>query len=722
MGVIDIVKQQRGRMAYWGPILALLVLACVEFTPYFSIIDTTTGFDDEVNDSERTQSYYDEYYSLTATAEDYFAREGLNDSFGGEVEYKFQYDQTPDDEDKFSNVGNDMNDSYSTWAGLLLILIIILIIRFNNPIEVNKYVNNHTINSAIMGFIALMALMLVLTIPSDVSSEYEEFDEVFDDYEGGFFGQAGQEETIDGQEVERTVDWGPSWGYFLLWILVIVCFASSASSLSYSFENIKIEDAPIWFKSVDAPDKVLNIIANLPRWTIALTVVLAMAAVFSPWYQIDQNWVTTQENTDDNTFNNSTHDFAWTMSPFYLKFDSESGLNESVNGQSDSSFDSYSDHHEIEELAKIMLALRWPLICLLLITSTLAVYSLSSKTKQLLQGEKQGWNILLVSSMLIILTLTTNSYSADLLNDVEEDMEQLSPTTEVQLHNSFTQNTAFGQSIAGGFDFESPILTQHVTMVTWANSYGAWFAQLAIISCFASLLLLSLPSIIDSLNQGNMTFPAEDTMSLWKVRTAVAGLIGVLLITALGSGVGELLISSESAAPEGLYRWDYSTETEQDSTSGSKTIDKGDTWIIEFNTADLLSSNITRFGFEIQCDEGSQGAASDTEDKLDWSFTPPEGYTPNGQALSGTIDCGQFGWDFGQFSSDHSIPEDGTLATNKEDALALISWTNMASGIWALTLTAEVNDGTLPFSNDPDMNAEYFFTVDGLFVDVEKEQ
>ena len=704
-------------MAYWGPILALLLLACVEFAPYFTVVDTTAGFDDEVDDSVRTNTYYDEYYSLTATAEDYFGSEGFNDSFGGEVEYKFQYDQTPDDEDKFAIVGNDMNDSYSTWAGLLLALIIILIIRFNNPIEVNKFVTNHTINSAAMGFIALMALMLVLTIPSDIASEYEDFDDSFDDYEGGFFGQASEDETIAGQEVERKVDWGPSWGYFLLWILVIVCFASSASSLSYSFENVKIEDSPIWFKTVDAPDKVLNLVANIPRWTIALTVVLAMAAVFSPWYQIDQNWVTTQENVDDNTFSNSTHDFAWTMSPFYLKFDSESGLNESVNGQSDSSFDSYSDHHEIEKLAKIMLALRWPLICLLLITSTLVAYSMSSKTKQLLKGEKQGWKILLVSSMLIILTLTTNSYAADLMNDVEEDMEELSPTTEVQLHNSFTQNTVFGQSIASGSDFKFPIITQHVTMVTWGNSYGALFAQIAIIACLASLLLLSLPSIIESLNQGSMTFPAEETMSLWKVRTAVTGLIGVLLVTALGSGVGELLISSESAAPEGLYKWDYSTETEQGFTTESKTIDKDDTWIIEFNTADLVSSNITSFEFEIRCDEGSFGLASDEPDQLDWSFTTPEGYTPS-QDLSGTIDC--VGSEWGTFNSDYSIPDDGTLATNKDEALALISWTNMAAGIWTLTMTANVNDGPLPFSDDPDMNAEYFFTINGLMVDVEK--
>ena len=717
MAVLEILKQQRARMAYWGPILALLLLACVEFAPYFSVVGSTTGFDDEVDDSVRTNTYYDEYYSLTVTAEDYFGQEGMNDSFGGEVEYKFQYDQTPDDEDKFAIVGNDMNDSYSTWAGLLLALIIILIIRFNNPIEVNKFVTNHTINSAAMGFIALMALMLVLTIPSDIASEYEDFDDSFDDYEGGFFGQASEDETIDGQEIERKVDWGPSWGYFLLWILVIVCFASSASSLSYSFENVKIEDSPIWFKTVDAPDKVLNLVANIPRWTIALTVVLAMAAVFSPWYQIDQNWVTTQENVDDNTFSNSTHDFAWTMSPFYLKFDSESGLNESVNGQSDSSFDSYSDHHEIEKLAKIMLALRWPLICLLLITSTLVAYSMSSKAKQLLQGEKQGWQILLVSSMLIILTLTTNSYAADLMNDVEEDMEELSPTTEVQLHNSFTQNTVFGQSIASGSDFEFPIITQHVTMVTWGNSYGALFAQIAIIACLASLLLLSLPSIIESLNQGSMTFPAEETMSLWKVRTAVSGLIGVLLVTALGSGVGELLISSESAAPEGLYKWDYSTETEQGFTTESKTIDKDDTWIIEFNTADLVSSNITSFEFEIRCDEGSFGLASDEPDQLDWSFTTPEGYTPS-QDLSGTIDC--VGSEWGTFNSDYSIPDDGTLATNKDEALALISWTNMAAGIWTLTMTANVNDGPLPFSDDPDMNAEYFFTINGLMVDVEK--
>ena len=90
-------------MAYWGPILALILLACVEFTPYFTVVGTTTGFDEEVLDSKYTQSYYDEYFSLAVTSEDYFGTEALNDSFDGEVEYKLQYDPKPDDEDKFTH-------------------------------------------------------------------------------------------------------------------------------------------------------------------------------------------------------------------------------------------------------------------------------------------------------------------------------------------------------------------------------------------------------------------------------------------------------------------------------------------------------------------------------------------------------------------------------------------------------------------------------------------
>ena len=722
MAVLDILKQQRARMAYWGPILALILLACVEFTPYFTVVSTTTGFDEEVLDSKRTQSYYDEYFSLAVTSEDYFGTEALNDSFDGEVEYKLQYDPTPDDEDKFALSGNEMNESYSTWAGLLLVLIIILIIRFNNPIEVNKFVNNHTINSATMGFIAIMAFLLVVLIPSQIASEYEEFDDSYENYDAGFFGEASEETTIEGQEVESKVDWGPSWGYLFLWVFVIICLVSSISSLSYSFEQVEIEDAPIWFKTVDAPDKVLNIVSNIPRWTIGLTVIVAMAAVFSPWYQIEQDVVTVETNVNDGTTNSSSHDFAWTMSPFYLKFDSESGLNETKEGESDTSYDSYSEHPEIEKIAKVMLALRWPLICLFLITSTLIAYSMSSKTKQLLQGEKQGWNLLLLSAMLVILSLTMSSYSADMLDDVEEDMESLSPTSEVQLSNSVAQNTVFGQSLSHGSDFEFPIMTQQTTMVTWGNSYGAFFAQIAIITCLSAFLLLTLPHLIESLNQGIMVYPEQQTMDLWKVRSAVAGLIGVLLITALGSGIGELLVSSESAAPEGLYRWDYSSESEAVGVSADKTIDKDEVWVIEINTADLLSSNITRVDFQISCSEGSQGAASDNEDQLDWSLEAPEGYTLGEQLFSGTLDCDGFGGDRAMFNSDFTIPNDGSLASSRDDAMSLISWTNMVSGIWTLSLTAQVNDGQLPFSStDSDLEASYSISVNGLMVDAEKQ-
>jgi hypothetical protein len=218
-----------------------------------------------------------------------------------------------------------------------------------------------------------------------------------------------------------------------------------------------------------------------------------------------------------------------------------------------------------------------------------------------------------------------------------------------------------------------------------------------------------------------MIYPEQQTMDLWKVRSAVAGLIGVLLITALGSGVGELLVPSESAAPEGLYRWDYSTEGVYQTDNAAKTVDKDEVWVIEINTADLLSSNITEISVQIRCSEGSQGTASDTEDQLDWSLEAPEGYSAGEQRLSGTLDCGGFGQDWGDYYSDYDIPDDGSLASSRDDAMSLISWTNMVSGIWTLSLTAQVNDGQFSFSSDSDLEAEYQVTVYGLMVDAEKQ-
>lgn len=185
--------------------------------------------------------------------------------------------------------------------------------------------------------------------------------------------------------------------------------------------------------------------------------------------------------------------------------------------------------------------------------------------------------------------------------------------------------------------------------------------------------------------------------------------------------LSELLVSSESAAPEGLYRWDYSTEGEFGDDSGAKTINKDEVWVIEINTADLLGSNASEISITIQCSEGFQSLPSDAEDQLDWSLEAPEGYSIGEQRITGTLDCSGFDWDWTNYRSDYVIPDDGSLATSRDDALSLISWTNMVSGIWTLSLTAQVNDGPLPLTPDSDLDAEYFVDVDGLFVDVEKQ-
>ena len=116
------------------------------------------------------------------------------------------------------------------------------------------------------------------------------------------------------------------------------------------------------------------------------------------------------------------------------------------------------------------------------------------------------------------------------------------------------------------------------------------------------------------------------------------------------------------------------------------------------------SAHVTSFRFFVFCDEGSQGLASDTQDSVDWSITPPEGVDAGEMVLSGSINCDGSTWAETEFEADYFIPSSGVYAETKGDVEGMIRWTNTGEGIWSMTVNANVNDGPLPLSEDSDLS------------------
>ena len=115
----------------------------------------------------------------------------------------------------------------------------------------------------------------------------------------------------------------------------------------------------------------------------------------------------------------------------------------------------------------------------------------------------------------------------------------------------------------------------------------------------------------------------------------------------------------------------------------------------------------------------------DNPDEITWKLTPPsETVTSTNTTLSGQMYCNSGDSQYSEFYAEYTLPEDGTIAETKEEVLSKISWDNMADGIWTLEITAEVNGGNLPFSEDSDLTTDFQARInsyDSIDAEVEDE-
>ena len=77
-------------------------------------------------------------------------------------------------------------------------------------------------------------------------------------------------------------------------------------------------------------------------------------------------------------------------------------------------------------------------------------------------------------------------------------------------------------------------------------------------------------------------------------------MVAVLLITSLGGGVGELISSSKSSAPEGLSKWYITYENTGGNVQSSATMSDGESIDIIIDTSEF-ALNTTLLGIDRIC-------------------------------------------------------------------------------------------------------------------------
>lgn len=725
MGFKETILSQRERVILWAPIFALLLVVAMEFTPFYQL--ESSNSDPRQLDGEDTMTidFYDDRVIQHATSEDWLNDNQSDEKFEGDMEIVVQMDPSPDADDYLGQMMVEIDSKLSFWATLCSILLLLFLVGLKDRININRFINHETINGTILTVLSFGGLILLFSIMgygADFSEESfgDSDDELGDmdefEYNDGFWGSIYFEQEFDGEVIENSFTWGPYIGYLILLFFTITTLLGAIACFSTLLENQNIEQSPKWFVSNETPELISKMTSRLPSILIVTTVLFAICAAFTPWYHFEQTWEG-EHFGGENPSTNTTHEFAWTLTPFFVIFDNQSGLEDMVEGERSTSYDSYSEHPELENIAKPLLELRWPLICLTLLCIITVTKLFSSRFSKALGGEEKGWNTLCLVAIIITISLATSTFDKEVLREAEDDLDDLSASYYLKPTFFGGEDSSYGQSytIVTNGSFFSEEFSFYDIQITWGYSIGAVAASIAGAIGLFTIALIWAPLIVRHLNEMKVPNFDRSQLELWKGRPAIAVMTVVVLITSLGGGVGELVASSESSAPESLDKWDIQWDRTSGGDEGSLSMSDGETSVIEIDTNNFDLGNTTRMFFLIECEEGPAQSQFDSLDSVSWSIQAPQGVNTTGMTMSGEITCStSTSQDSTSWWGDWESPEGEIYAQSEEEALAGFSWISLGDGIWEITLVADIGEDNSPFQDDDECNASWLIDFEGM--------
>jgi hypothetical protein len=723
---------QRARVGFWSPFLCAIILVGILYSPFASTETSITGFDEDDEDPDNrdkmmTTNYHFDIVSTTAPSIDMMGEEG-EDYFGGQVEFAHEYGNGDDDDDEIADLAETL-DGKVTWITYLVVFLLILqAVRIQREWTGTDKVNGHTATGATMLVIGLIAITGVFAVIGDLEDSFIYLEDEYDDFDSGLYGKAYTETEIGEDEIIAQTAWGPALGYWLLLCLAVIAFSGSVANLSTLAPDLKIEDKPKWGKSDSAPAFINNNVSLLGTSLMVLAIIAILTSIFTPWYNIDQSWEVSRMHVGEDpesemAYNNTTHMISWDLYPFMVSFTNDSGIELVEEGEVTNSIESYSEHNELTNIAPVILQLRWPLICAGLLGAFFIMWRFWSKISQPLGGTVSGWSALMMLGIITVMTFGTGSFQDDMDRYAEDDLEVLTPNRNFSISNSDAKNSFAGASVTYDMDWGGGGAHTYFVQHHWNGGIGYLAASIApwlIVSGFA---IKSGPRFVEHLNEQTNPFDFDFDRSAWSARPTIAALICVLLLSAFGSGMGELVVDSKDAAPPGMYEWDVYVNNTWKQDNDYNSLDDGDTLTINFDTNDAVEGHATGLEFYIDCDDGVTAFTSDSPDTIEWSISAPEGVDTSGISTSGEIECNLQTVNE-EYEGDYFIPEDGVYAESSQAVEDMIRWTNTGEGVWTLTLKANTNGGS-GFAGDSDPALEYFYSIYAEIVtDVEitKEQ
>jgi len=709
---------QRARIAYWSPLVVLLLIGLLNVTP-FAGTSSTLEIDGEVSEENMNSVdfYPDEYVETQPFTED-------NDDtgiFGGEITRQSTYTNGGDYFVDIGEIGQELSGQIAVMTTLSLFMLVIAFSCRNHQLNANRFMNGKTLTGLGLAVIALFSMLIVITIlgdfadvQNDLLGDYE--DEDIEDVNEGAWG--GLSIPV-GDEMESVfiISWSPGVLFWVSFILVLVAGIGACTNLSYLRFEAGQDERPVWSDEKGPSWFHLD-------WTKAAfgaVAIAGMVALFAPWYQIDQEWFVS-ENNDAGIYTNSTHELAWTMSTFSVSLTNDTGLFEEGDGEQSTERSSYSERFELMETSPILMGLRVPLVCMLLLGLAWVAFQATSQTAERIGGSKEQWSLILMSMiMAVVLLSNVSSFEKDMTRNLEDDLPELSPALNFTFQHSNTDDAFSGKSFTQRTEWSWFSETQTIRYATmeWGPSWGYYAVQVIPFLFIAALCMRFGPEVVEIFNLNeSFNMPSVDR-DVWTAKPVVAVMVASLLVTVIGVGPGQFIQNLSSSAPEELHQWQLDYEYEEYSDEGTKVLADQETHLLTYDTSEFempYFENTINVRLQFRCDEGDQGISTDFSDEITWKITAPDGVNTEEMTLSGTRVCSN-SWAQEFVQSEVITPDPETYASTEQSYVNLVEIINPLNGVWTLSITATVNEGGDPFSSDSNLNLEYLtdFTSIGNF-------
>lgn len=709
---------QRARIAYWSPLVVLLLIGLLNVTP-FAGTSSTLEIDGEVSEENMNSVdfYPDEYVETQPFTED-------NDDtgiFGGEITRQSTYTNGGDYFVDIGEIGQELSGQIAVMTTLSLFMLVIAFSCRNHQLNANRFMNGKTLTGLGLAVIALFSMLIVITIlgdfadvQNDLLGDYE--DEDIEDVNEGAWG--GLSIPV-GDEMESVfiISWSPGVLFWVSFILVLVAGIGACTNLSYLRFEAGQDERPVWSDEKGPSWFHLD-------WTKAAfgaVAIAGMVALFAPWYQIDQEWFVS-ENNDAGIYTNSTHELAWTMSTFSVSLTNDTGLFEEGDGEQSTERSSYSERFELMETSPILMGLRVPLVCMLLLGLAWVAFQATSQTAERIGGSKEQWSLILMSMiMAVVLLSNVSSFEKDMTRNLEDDLPELSPALNFTFQHSNTDDAFSGKSFTQRTEWSWFSETQTIRYATmeWGPSWGYYAVQVIPFLFIAALCMRFGPEVVEIFNLNeSFNMPSVDR-DVWTAKPVVAVMVASLLVTVIGVGPGQFIQNLSSSAPEELHQWQLDWEYEEYFDEGTKVLADQETHLLTYDTSEFempYLENTINVRLQFRCDEGDQGISTDFSDEITWKITAPDGVNTEEMTLSGTRVCTS-SWTQEFVQSEVITPDPETYASTEQSYVNLVEIINPLNGVWTLSITATVNEGGDPFSSDSNLNLEYLtdFTSIGNF-------